>query len=456
LRRGKNNGSSFVLLGIFALIVGGAFYVYSSAMFERETPVISMQKNGYWNLKNPLEIAINDASGLKSFKVTLKSSTEETVLYHEQFMVPKESLNIKVEPPKSAYVMKDKEIKIIVEAADGSKWNFFKGNSTAAESKYIIDKKRPQLNIIANSYKIGKGGAALVIFKAEDENLKEFYIETNFGKKFLAQPFYKNGYFISLVAWPIIEENFKATVVATDHAQNSAQVYVPLFLQNKVYNVSNIKISDSFLKGKIAELAEEFDETQGISDPIAQFKMINEKVREKNEKLIHDITSKVPTGMVSDFSMNEMYPLRNGAVVAQFGDHRIYSYEDKVVSEAYHMGVDLASNAMAEIRPQNGGEVVYAGYNGLYGNMPIIHHGLGLYTLFGHCSTLNVHEGDFVQSGTHIASTGKSGYAMGDHLHFGVLVQGIEVRPAEWMDRSWMKLNITDVINSAKEIMNKG
>ena len=181
MRRGKNNGSSFVLFGIFALIAGGAFYVYSSAMFERETPVISMQKNGYWNLKNPLEIAINDASGLKSFKVTLKSSTEETVLYHEQFMVPKEPLNIKVEPPKSAYVMKDKEIKIIVEATDGSKWNFFKGNSTAAESKYIIDKKRPQLNIIANSYKIGKGGAALVIFKAEDENLKELYIETNFG-----------------------------------------------------------------------------------------------------------------------------------------------------------------------------------------------------------------------------------------------------------------------------------
>jgi murein DD-endopeptidase MepM/ murein hydrolase activator NlpD len=111
---------------------------------------------------------------------------------------------------------------------------------------------------------------------------------------------------------------------------------------------------------------------------------------------------------------------------------------------------------MAEIKPQNGGEVVYAGYNGLYGNMPIIHHGLGLYTLFGHCSSLNVHEGDFVQPGAHIANTGKSGYAMGDHLHFGVLVQGVEVRPAEWMDSSWMKLNITDVINSAKEIMNKG
>jgi murein DD-endopeptidase MepM/ murein hydrolase activator NlpD len=352
--------------------------------------------------------------------------------------------------------MKDKELKIVVEAVDASKWNYFKGNSIAVESKYIIDKKRPQVNIIANSYKIGKGGAALVIFKAEDENLKDLYIETNFGKKFFAQPFYKEGYYIALIAWPIIEESFRANVIATDRAQNSTEVYVPLFLQNRIYNISNIKLTDKFLQGKIAELAEEFDETQGVADKIEQFKIINEKVREKNEKLIHDITSKVPMTMVSDFSMKEMYPLRNGQVVAHFGDHRIYSYEGANVSESWHLGLDLASNAMAEIRPQNGGEVVFASYNGLYGNMPIIHHGLGLYTLFGHCASLNVHEGDIVQSGMHIASTGKSGYAMGDHLHFGVLVQGVEVRPAEWMDSSWMKLNITDVINSAKEIMNRG
>jgi len=42
---------------------------------------------------------------------------------------------------------------------------------------------------------------------------------------------------------------------------------------------------------------------------------------------------------------------------------------------------------------------------------------------------------------------------MGDHLHFGVLVQGIEVRPEEWMDDKWMKLNISDVIKEAKNII---
>ena len=31
----------------------------------------------------------------------------------------------------------------------------------------------------------------------------------------------------------------------------------------------------------------------------------------------------------------------------------------------------------------------------------------------------------------------------GDHLHFGVLVQGIEVNPNEWLDSNWIKLNLT-------------
>jgi hypothetical protein len=452
LRRSEN-GSLYVLLAIVAIIVGGVLYVYNSVMFEREAPAVSMPNSGYWNLKDPLEVAISDVSGLKSYKISLKSDVDEAVLNEEQFMEPSQGINMRITPPKSAYAMKDKEIKIVVEATDASKWNLFKGNSTIVEFKLKVDRRKPLVNILSNSYKIDKGGAALVIFKAEDENLKELYIETNFGKKFIAQPFYKAGYYISLLAWPVTEANFKATVVAEDFAQNSTSAYVPLYLKEKPYKVSNIAITDNFLQGKIAELADEFEETQGVDDQIKQFKIINEDVRIKNEKLIHEITSKISDKMIDDFSINSMYPLKNGAVVAHFGDHRIYSYNGENISESYHLGLDLASNAMAEIKTQNGGDVVYSDYNGLYGNMPIIDHGLGLYTLYGHCSTANVNSGDKINGDSVVAHTGKSGYAMGDHLHFGVLVQGIEVHPAEWMDNDWMRLNITDVIKSAKDII---
>ncbi len=454
MRRGKGNSSLGVIF-IFVLVIVSSIYVYSSAMLEREMPNVSLDSNGYWNLKKPLKINIDDSSGVKSYIVTLKSKDSESTLHNEQFIIPKGSLSVEVDPPRSAYAIKDKTIKIIVQATDASKWNFLNGNTIIKEFELQIDKKRPQISIISNSYKIIKGGSALVIFKVSDDSLKDFHIQTNFNKKFKAQPFYRDGYYISLLAWPITSRNFKATIVAEDYAGNSAKSYIPLYLKQKNYKVSNIKLKDRFLKGKIAELAEEFMETQGVDDSLEQFKIINEDIRAKNEKLIHELTSKVPDEMISDFKINKLYPLKNGQVVATFGDHRKYSYKGKALSESYHLGVDMASNAQAQIRPQNGGDVVYADYNGIYGYMPIIYHGLGLYTLYGHCSSLKVNSGDVANENENIANTGKSGYAMGDHLHFGVLIQGVEVRPAEWMDRKWMKLNISDVIKSAKKIIDR-
>jgi murein DD-endopeptidase MepM/ murein hydrolase activator NlpD len=76
-----------------------------------------------------------------------------------------------------------------------------------------------------------------------------------------------------------------------------------------------------------------------------------------------------------------------------------------------------------------------------------------LYTLYGHCSTLKVKEGDEVQKGDVIAKTGSTGLAMGDHLHFGILVQGVEVRPVEWLDKKWIKDNIDKVFKDANKII---
>lgn len=451
----KNNKSSLGILVFLGLLIGAVLYLYNSTMFERELPKITLQTNGFWNLKKDLKVDISDNSGIKAYKVILKTKNKENVLYYEKLINPKKEISLNIEPPRSAYAMRDKNVKIIVEAQDVSKWNFFKGNLNVQVFNIKIDKKRPSVIVINNSYKISKGGSALVIFKAIDENLKKLYIETSFGKEFIPQPFYKDGYYISLLAWPVQQNHFRANIVAEDKAGNVSKAYVPLYLKERNYRTSHIKVSDKFLHGKIAELAQQFDETQGVSEPLEQFKIINEKVRAKNEALIHKITSKVSNQMVSDFKINKMYPLKNAQVVAYFGDHRIYSYKGTDVSESYHLGLDLASNAMAAIRPQNKGEVVFADYNGLYGNMPVISYGLGLYALFGHCSSIDVHRGDTIASKEKIANTGKTGYAMGDHLHFGVLVQGVEVRPQEWMDTEWMKLNINDIIDSAKKIIDK-
>jgi murein DD-endopeptidase MepM/ murein hydrolase activator NlpD len=440
---------------IFIASIAGAVFVSFSPMFERELPQIKMENNGFWNLKAPLHVSIDDASGIQSYKVTLISQKEKVVLIQERLSFTEKEVSFNVEAPKRIVSFKPEEVSIIVEANDASKWNFFMGNSVQVKYTMQVDMKSPRLSTLTNSMYIHKGGSGLVIFKADDPNLSELYIDTNYKKRFKPQPFYKEGYYISLVAWKLTEPSFKAQIVAKDSAGNVRKTTIPFRNTNRKYRISKIKLSDRFLDGKIAELAETFEISEETQDRLEQFKIINEDVRAKNEKLIHDMTSVVHDEQVDSMAIKPFYPLKNGQKVASFGDHRYYYYKGKKVSESYHLGLDLASVKMGEILTKNAGKVIYSDFNGLYGNMPAIDHGLGLYSIYGHCSSTKVQSGDEVKAGEQIANTGMSGYAMGDHLHFGILVQGVEVRPEEWMDYKWIKLNIISTIKDAKKIIDR-
>lgn len=450
MRRNRNNTE--VIGWIFgAAIIGAIGFMAFSPIFEREDPKITVSHDGYWNFRDPILVDVQDASGLKSFTATIVGPHDEWVVVDDAVASKLTKKSFQVLPPKGKRNAEAQSVVLKIEATDNSLWGLFMGNTIKKEITLVIDQRRPILAVVASSYKIQKGGSAIVIFKAQDDQMESLKIETTIGKTFVAQPFYKKGYYASLLAWPVQNESFSATVVARDKAGNETRSAVPLRLKDHAYRVSNIELSDAFLDGKIAELANTYEQTTGVSDRLEQFRIINEKVRADNEKVIHAITSKVSNTLINDFKPIPFYPLVNGQKVADFGDHRIYSYKgQKDISQAYHMGLDLASVQMGAIKSTNGGKVVFSAPNGIYGNLPIIDHGFGLYTLYGHCSHVNVQDKAIVANEQEIAKTGMSGYAMGDHLHFGILVQGIEVRPEEWMDSKWIADNITSVIDTAK------
>jgi len=455
VRRGRNNSGivGWILVAVVLIALG---FMAFSPMFERDDPKVTLSQEGYWNFQTPIHVNVEDESGLKSFKATISTPHDDWVVVEENSPSHETKRSFDVLPPKGVRRVDSNSIVLKIEATDNSLWGLFMGNTFKQEYTLVIDQRRPVLSIIANSYKIQKGGTAIVVFKAEDANMESAKIQTSFGKTFIPQPFVKQGYYASLIAWPAQEQGFSATVVVHDRAGDESRSAIPFRLKDHVYKVSNIELSDQFLDGKIAELANIYEQTAGVDDRLEQFKIINEKVRADNEDIIHKVTSKVSKEMISDFQPHPFYPLVNGQKVADFADHRIYSYKGQQnLSNAYHMGLDLASIHMGPITSSNDGKVVFAQPNGIYGNLPIIDHGFGLYTLYGHCSELNVQEGDTVAAGQQIAKTGLSGYAMGDHLHFGILVQGIEVRPEEWMDSKWISDNITSVIDDAKVLINQ-
>lgn len=458
LRRRGQKRSKIGWIILLILIVGGgiagAIYLYTAEEFERVPPRIEVPEYSYWNAKDPLEITITDNYGIKSYQVTLSDGKNDVPVAVADFLGGEKEKKIAVEYPKGKLDRKARVLTLKIRASDTSKWNYLAGNSSEKVIQLKIDYRRPNVNVIANSYSITQGGSALVIFQASDDDaLAELYVQAG-GHKFKAEPYKEEGYYVALIAWPFTEESFQAKVIAEDKAGNKRTTEVPLYLKNRQYRVSKIKASDKFIDGKITDLAEQ-DPKYMKEDRIERFKAVNETMRIDNENLIHRLASKVSDEIVDSWNIKPFYPLKNGQKVASFGDHRYYYLKDKkdIISESYHLGYDMASTKMAPIIASNDGVVVFADYNGIYGNMPLIDHGLGLYTLYGHCSTLFVKEGDEVHAGQMIAKTGTTGLAMGDHLHFGILVQGIEVRPVEWLDKKWINDNIKKIFKDADKII---
>ncbi len=89
--------------------------------------------------------------------------------------------------------------------------------------------------------------------------------------------------------------------------------------------------------------------------------------------------------------------------------------------------------------------MLYAAPLGIYGNCVILDHGQGVATLYGHLSSLAVKPGQEVKRGQELGRSGATGLALGDHLHFSVLVGGVFVNPAEWWDPHWVEDNLACV-----------
>lgn len=99
----------------------------------------------------------------------------------------------------------------------------------------------------------------------------------------------------------------------------------------------------------------------------------------------------------------------------------------------YHKGVDVGAPKGTPIYAAAGGTVVISTYHYSAGNYVMINHGNGVYTVYMHASKLLVDVGDKVKQGEKIALVGTTGYSTGNHLHFGVRINGTYYDPLNYV-----------------------
>ena len=98
-----------------------------------------------------------------------------------------------------------------------------------------------------------------------------------------------------------------------------------------------------------------------------------------------------------------------------------------------HLGVDFGAERGTPVAAINDGVARKVYTDTIYGNIVVVDHGEGIFSMYLHLDEFKVAEGDAVARGQAVGTVGDTGYSTAPHLHLTVKVNGISIDPAQFM-----------------------
>jgi len=390
-----------------------------------------------------LEIGLSDpGSGLKRLEVVLARADGETTLLEESYpgnpisggVRKQHSVSLPLDKDRLSGLRGDAMLRVVV--TDYSLRDFLAGNLTSVDVPLTVDLEPPRLSVETGLTYVEQGGAGAVAYRVSEPTTRD---GVQVGEHFYAgfpMPGGGRGERIALFAVPAgSDPQLKPQVVARDAAGNEASAGWPVVVKPRSMPTGEVRLPQSFLERVVPRLARD-----GGNDAAA-FDDVNTRLRAENEAKIRALLAEQPEE--APHFDGRLLQLANSKVTSRFAERRTYFVEGQPVSKAVHFGYDLAATATAAVGAAAAGRVVFAGDLGIYGTCVLLDHGLGLATLYGHLSRLDVSAGDRVEQGQPLGLSGATGLAGGDHLHFAVLVGDTYVDPLEWWDPKWVETHVT-------------
>lgn len=334
---------------------------------------------------------------------------------------------------KSTPQLRDGKARLIVEASSDD----MRGKTTRVEQDMNVVSQPPTISVDSEQHYLYLGMADLATF-----NVSGGYTQAGIrvgDQNFRAWPMTggKSGLFsLFAFAWNMPQQTIPV-VYAANGAGND--VTSPLTVQfpkkeQPKYTIHDLQVSDAFMQKVVGEL-----DPNGSGDPVPRFVKINSEMRKANNKTLADLQYKT----ADHFLFSQPFTRQSHASnEATFADLRNYIYHGQKIDQQVHLGYDLAVTQHVGVEASNDGKVVYAAPLGIYGNCIVMDHGYGLQTIYGHLSRIDVHEGDMVKRGQVMGLSGMTGMAGGDHVHFAMQLDGVQIDPKEWWDPHWIQDHI--------------
>jgi murein DD-endopeptidase MepM/ murein hydrolase activator NlpD len=385
-------------------------------------------------------VAADGKSGLRQVRAWVRQGEKSTPLFSEDYPgrgTKRREVSLTLEP--KALGLADGAATLIAAAQDHSLKNF-KGNSVFREFPVTIDTEAPRLDILSTQHNVNRGGVGVVAYRlSEPAALTGVTVGDRF---FPGYPEAAGGAGAHVAFFAIPHDAPAApafSLSARDAAGNEVRRAVPVRLLEKAFPADVIDISDRFLAAKIPEFRAA--DPSLAADPVAAFLVVNRDWRARDHQRIREAcATSSPTRLWS----GPFLQMPNTKNMAGWAQARTYKHNGQVIDRQTHLGLDLASTAGAPVPAANAGTVAFSGDLGIYGQAVILDHGQGIFSLYGHLSSLGVRQGEQVARAAAVGASGQTGMAGGDHLHFSVLAAGTFVSPAEWFDAHWIADNVAN------------
>jgi murein DD-endopeptidase MepM/ murein hydrolase activator NlpD len=340
---------------------------------------------------------------------------------------------------QQAPALKAGKATLIVEAQS----NDFLGRATSATFDLDVVLEPPRLAVDEAQHYINQGGSELVTFTVSGDWSEAGVKVGPYTFRSFPMPGRPKTERFSLFGF---SWDLPVDTVPHVYARNAAGTEVTGRFWFKVFpkpfRTRDLEITDAFLDKVVNQI-----DPAGSGDLLTRFLRINRDLRKQNNQALADLRLKTEERVLWNGPFSQ---LANSQVEAHFADVRSYVYKGKKVDQQVHLGYDLAVTAHVPVVAANDGRVVWASDLGIYGNCIVLDHGYGLQSIYGHLSGIDVKVGDMVKKGQAMGHSGSTGLAGGDHLHFSMQVDGVQINPVEWFDAHWIHDRILSKLGSDK------
>lgn len=407
-----------------------------------ETPVVRLDASATTiGRATPLSIEVSDPHGIRRVAVSIEQNgasyradeiTQPARRIFWRRGVPDSVLKV-VTGTKSVPQLKDGTARLVIEASSDD----FLGKTTRVERGVMVVTQPPTLTVDSDEHYLYLGMADLVTFNVGGSWTEAGVRVGNQTFRGWPMPDGKPGLFsLFAFAWNMPAATVPV-VYATSAAGNEVSASMAFQFPKKEqpkYRVRDLQLDDRFMEKVTSEL-----DPNGSGDLVARFVKINGEMRRANNKTLSDLRLKTePRFLWSEPFLQQ----HNSKVESSFADVRNYIYHGKKIDQQVHLGYDLSITQHVGVEASNDGRVIYAAPLGIYGNCIVLDHGYGLQTIYGHLSEIAVHEGEMVKRGQIMGKSGQTGMAGGDHIHFSMQLEGVQIDPKEWWDSHWIKDHI--------------